>query len=82
MNTTADRVKQIIADEADCNITQVTDEKHLEHDLRLDSLDRYELTMALEDEFGIEISDDEGAPCNTVTQIVALVERKVEARAV
>lgn len=77
MNTTAERVKQILAEMSDCNISQVTDEKHVSNDLGLDSLDRYELTIELEDEFHIEISDEEGAPCDTVSQIVALVEAKV-----
>lgn len=78
MSTTAKRTRQVIADQAGRSIEQADDELHLQQDLNLDSLDRYELTMALEDEFGVRITDAEVDPLNTVGQIVALVERKLE----
>lgn len=77
MKTTAERTRQVIADVAGCSIEQVTDGKDLTKDLGLDSLDRYELTLELEDEFGIVITDGESGHLNTVAQIVALVEAKV-----
>lgn len=78
MSTTSERARAVIADQASCSVAQAEDEKHLAQDLGLDSLDRYELTMALEDEFGVRILDEEADPLKTVGQIVALVERKVE----
>lgn len=78
MKTTADRTRQVIADEASCSLEQAADDKHLTTDLGLDSLDRFELTIVLEDEFGIEITDEESAHLNTVGEIVALVESKVK----
>lgn len=80
MKTTAERVIALIAEEASCAIEQAGEDKYLAYDLGLDSLDRYELTMDLEDEFGIEITDTEGAACNTVGEVVALAERKVKER--
>lgn len=78
MSITAEQVRSVIADHADCSLEQAADDKHLAHDLSLDSLDRYELTMALEDEFGVRIPDEEADPLKTVGEIIALVERKVE----
>lgn len=80
MKTTAERVAALIAEAADCAVEQAGADKNLTTDLDLDSLDRYELTIDLEDEFGIEITDEEGAACNTVGEVVALAERKVGER--
>lgn len=77
MNTTAQRVKALIANTADCGVDQIADDKSLA-DLGLDSMDRYELTLYLEEAFGIEILDKEAAHLNTVGEIVALVESKVK----
>jgi acyl carrier protein len=46
-------------------------------DLGADSLDTIELVMAVEDEFGIEISDDEAEACRTVQDSADLVARKL-----
>lgn len=77
MSTTAERTRAVIADQAGCNVAEVGDDKHLHGDLSLDSLDRYELTMALEDEFGIRIPDEEADQLKTVGEIVGLVKSKV-----
>lgn len=77
-NTTAERTRQVIADNAGCSLEQAADDKYLTNDLGLDSMDRYELTIDLEDEFGIVILDKESAHLNTVGEIVALVESKVK----
>lgn len=77
MNTVAERVRKVIAENANFPLEEVTSEKVLGTDLGMDSLNRFELTIELEDEFGIEITDKESAPLNTVGEIVALIERKV-----
>lgn len=79
MNTTAERVKALIANAADCGVEQVADDKNLA-DLGMDSLDRFEMVMFLEDAFSIEIPDKEYTPVNTVAEVVALVERLVGAK--
>ncbi len=50
-------------------------EANLLSDLGADSLDQVEIVMALEDEFGIEISDDDGEAIKTVADVVNLVTR-------
>lgn len=76
MNTTSQRIKALIATTADCDVAQVADDKRLS-DLGLDSLDRYELTLYIEEAFDIEIPDADAAPLNTAGEVVALVERMV-----
>lgn len=54
---------------------------HLVHDLGADSLDRIELMMACEEEFGIEISDEDAERLITVGDVVGYLTRRVGAAA-
>lgn len=75
----ADRVKRIIAEYLDIDETTLTDATTLRVDLGADSLDLVEITMALEDEFHIDmIPDDEAERVVTVADAVALVERHIK----
>jgi acyl carrier protein len=49
----------------------------LKEDLRIDELDRLELVMAIEDEFGIQITDAEVESCITVGNCIDLVNKKL-----
>ena len=66
----ADRVKEIIVEQLGVSAEQVTDTASFVDDLRADSLDTVELVMALEEEFDLEIPDDEAEKIKTVGDAV------------
>lgn len=66
MATTEERVKQIVAEQLGVDEEQVTAEASFMDDLGADSLDTVELVMALEEEFDIEISDEDAEKIQTV----------------
>lgn len=57
--------------------TDVSEESHLVDDLGLDSLDTVELTLGLEERFGIEIPDTELEGVTTVGDAVTLISKKL-----
>ncbi len=61
-----EKIKEIIAEKLDISLEQVTDEAKFIDDLGADSLDVVELIMTLEDEFGIEITDEDAEKLVTV----------------
>ncbi|MEC5422726.1 acyl carrier protein [Virgibacillus sp. C22-A2] len=65
-----DRVKAIIVDRLDVEESKVTMEASFKDDLEADSLDVVELVMELEDEFDMEIADEEAEKINTVGDAV------------
>ena len=74
--TTFDRVRAIVSQQLDKSEAEITQEAHLVDDLDADSLDMVELTMALEEEFGINVSDEDAQQLTTVQRIVEYVERE------
>ena len=73
------RVKKIIAEQLGVEESQVTNEKSFVADLGADSLDTVELVMALEDEFGIEIPDEEAEKITTVQLAIDYAKGHVKA---
>lgn len=72
--TTFDKVKDIIVDSLSCDEEQVTLEASLKDGLDADSLDAVELIMAVEDEFDVQIPDEEANKMATVKDIVDYLE--------
>ena len=71
---TLDKVKKVIVSTVSCDEDSVTLEANLKEDLGIDSLDAVEINLALEDEFGITIEDEEMAKFVTVKDIVDYIE--------
>lgn len=68
--STFDRVQKIVVDRQDVEESKVTMEASFKDDLEADSLDVVELVMELEDEFDMEISDEEAEKIETVGDAV------------
>ena len=77
MSEIESRVKAIIVEKFGVQESQVTSEANFTNDLGADSLDRVELIMEIEDEFGISISEDQAEKIATVGDAVKYVEEKV-----
>ena len=76
MDVSQDNIKQIIADQLGVKKEEVTDGAKFVDDLGADSLDTVELVMALEEEFGIEIPDEEAEKLITVGDALRYIEEK------
>ncbi len=72
------RVRDIIVNELGVEPSKVTAEASFVEDLGADSLDTVELVMAFEEEFGIEIPDEDAEKMETVGDSVAYLEGKEE----
>jgi acyl carrier protein len=68
-----EKVKEIIVDQLGVEEDEVTPEAHFIEDLGADSLDIVELVMALEEEFGLEIPDEEAEKISTVNDAVEYI---------
>lgn len=72
----ADKVKGIIAEQLGIKVEEVKEDASFIEDLGADSLDTVELVMALEEEFGIEIPDEDAEKITTVSDAVKYIEEK------
>ena len=70
----ADRIKDIIVEQLGVNEDQIKPEAKFIEDLGADSLDTVELVMALEEEFGTEIPDEEAEKLQSVGDVVKYIE--------
>ncbi len=72
----AARVREIIAQELGVEQEKVVDDANFVDDLGADSLDTVELVMAFEEEFGIEIPDEDAERMQTVSEAIAYLDKK------
>ena len=79
MSAVEEKVKSIVVNQLGVNEEEVTKEASFVEDLGADSLDIVELVMALEEEFGIEIPDEEAEKIRTVGEAIAFIEAKPQA---
>jgi acyl carrier protein len=70
------KVKKIIEEKLSVNADQITNEARFAEDLKADSLDTVELVMALEDEFGLDIPDEEAEKIKTVQNAIDYITSK------
>lgn len=74
MSDVFERVKRIIVDRLGVDESEVTPEASFKDDLGADSLDIVELVMELEDEFDMEISDEDAEKITTVGEVISYIE--------
>ncbi len=74
MSDTLEQVKSVVADKLGAEIGEITEDTRFQEDLEADSLDLVELIMALEDEYSIQISDEEAQEIRSIKDAVAYIE--------
>ena len=78
INMIFEKVKNIIVDQLDVDEEKVTMNANIQDDLGADSLDIVDLVMSFEDEFDLEIPDDQVETIKTVGDVVKFIEEKTE----
>ena len=76
MASALEKIKEIVSEQLDVSQDEVTPEASFVDDLGADSLDLTELIMAMEDEFDLEIDDEEAQKLRTVQDAIKYIESK------
>ena len=71
-----DKIKSIVADQLGADESQVTEDASFVDDLGADSLDTVELIMAFEEEFDVEIPDEDAQKIKTVKDVIDYISAK------
>ena len=71
-----EKMKEIIAEQLSCDAESITLETSFKEDLGADSLDLFELVMALEDEYSVEIPSEELQDLTTVGAVIDYLKAK------
>lgn len=74
-----EKVKSIVVDQLDVDEDKVTMNANIQDDLGADSLDIVDLVMSFEDEFDLEIPDDQVENIKTIGDVVKYIEENTEA---
>jgi acyl carrier protein len=77
MATTLERLTKIVVEQLDVDASQVTMDAKFRDDLKADSLDLVELIMAIEEEFGGDVSDDDAQKIISVGDAVRYIEQRL-----
>ena len=72
--STFDKVKEVIIDKLGVEESAITEEAHFVNDLGADSLDTVELIMEFEEEFGIEIPDEDAEKITNVSSAIKYID--------
>ncbi|MCK4355858.1 acyl carrier protein [Candidatus Bipolaricaulota bacterium] len=75
MDDIVNKVRAIISDQLMVDPSEITDASSFVEDLGADSLDTVELIMEFEDEFGVEISDEDAEKISTVGEAIAYMNK-------
>jgi acyl carrier protein len=78
MAVDVEKVRQIVADQLGVDLEEVVEEASFVDDLGADSLDTVELVMALEEEFGMEIPDEDAEKISTVKDAINYINEHNE----
>ena len=70
-----EKMKKILAEQLDADIDSITLETDIQDDLGADSLDVVEMLMSIEDEFGVEIPDEEVENLHTIGDVVNYISK-------
>ena len=76
----AEKIKSVIAEQLGVKPEEVTDQAKFVDDLGADSLDTVELVMALEEEYGVEIPDEDAEKLATVGDAIKYIEEKLSSK--
>lgn len=71
-----EKIREIIVEQLGVEDSKVSPDTHLMKDLEADSLDAVEIIMAIEEEYGIEIPDEDAEKFQKVSDLVDYVEEK------
>lgn len=77
MSTTLDRVKKVVVDRLKVSVDEVTEQASFIDDLGADSLDVVDLVIGFEDEFEVQIPDEDAEKIQTVKSAVDYIDSKV-----
>lgn len=71
-----DKMKEMIAEQLNCDAEQITEATSFKEDLGADSLDLFELVMSMEDEFSVEIPSEDLEKLTTVGKVMNYLKEK------
>lgn len=73
-----EKIKQLLADQLDADVDKMTAETKIADDLGADSLDVVELLMSIEDEFEVEIPDEEIENMKTIGDVTEYIQNHID----